>query len=48
MVETKWGEIVTTDDKKRSDLVVDFFNSVLSENAGKAVNSQYPCLFDQV
>ena len=48
MVETKWGETVTTDDKKRSDLVVEFFNSVLSDNAGKAVNSQYPVLFDQV
>ena len=48
MVETKWGETITTDDKKRSDLVVEFFNSVLSDNAGKAVNSQYPVLFDQV
>ena len=46
--EANWGEQVTSDPKKRYELVVDFFNTILADNAALAVNSQCPCGFDQV
>jgi hypothetical protein len=46
--EAKWGEQVTSDPKKRYELVVDFFNTILADNSALAVNSQCPCGFDQV
>jgi hypothetical protein len=46
--EANWGEQVTADPKKRYELVVDFFNTILADNAALAVNSQCPCGFDQV
>lgn len=48
LVESRWGKTVTSDEKKRSELVVEFFNSILADNAAKAVNEQYPCVFEQV
>lgn len=46
--EAKWGEAVTTDEKKRSELVIEFFNAILAENCARAVNDKEPCDFDQV
>jgi hypothetical protein len=48
MWETKWGKAATTDKKKRSELVIEFFNGLLADNAGRAVHAQYPTVFDQV
>jgi hypothetical protein len=48
LVESRWGKTVTSDEKKRSELVIEFFNSILADNAAKAVNEQYPCVFEQV
>jgi hypothetical protein len=43
-----WGEKVTSDEKRRYELVVEFFNTILADNAALAVNSQCPLGFDQV
>jgi hypothetical protein len=48
LCEEKWGEKATADEKKRSDLVIEFVNGILADNSAKAVNGQYPCVFDQV
>ncbi len=34
--------------RKRSEIVVEFFNSMLSDNCGKAVHDEYPVVFEQV
>jgi hypothetical protein len=46
--EAQYGALVTTDEKKRSDIVIEFFNAVLLENCGRAVHGQYPLVFEQV
>jgi hypothetical protein len=46
--EAKWGEVATADEKKRSDLVIDFFNAVLADNCARAVHDQYPTVYEQV
>ncbi len=46
--DAKWGETVTSDEKRRSELVIEFFNSMLADNCSKAVHSKYPLVFEQV
>jgi hypothetical protein len=46
--DSNWGEFALPDEKKRSELVVEFFNSMLSDNCGKAVHDEYPVVFEQV
>jgi hypothetical protein len=46
--EADWGAKATSDEKKRSDLAIEFFNSYLADNCGKANHSQYPLVFEQV
>jgi len=46
--EQSWGEIALPDEKKRSDLVTEFFNEVLFDNCGKAVHHEYPLVYEQV
>ena len=46
--EAQYGALVTTDEKKRSDIVIEFFNAVLVENCGRAVHGQHPMVFEEV
>ncbi len=46
--DANWGEIALPDEKRRSELVVEFFNSMLADNCGKAVHNEYPVVFEQV
>jgi hypothetical protein len=46
--EADWDAKATSDEKKRSDLAIEFFNSYLADNCGKANHSQYPLVFEQV
>jgi hypothetical protein len=46
--EGKLGEKVTSDEKKRSDLVIKFCNGILADHAARAVNGQPLREFDQV
>jgi hypothetical protein len=46
--EADWGAKATSDEKKRSDLAIEYFNSYLADNCGKANHSQYPLVFEQV
>ena len=46
--EAHWAEEATNDDKKRAELITEFFNAVLEDNCGKAVNQSYPCVYEQV
>jgi hypothetical protein len=46
--DAHWGEIALPDEKRRSELVVEFFNAVLQDNCGKAVHAEYPLVFHQV
>ncbi len=48
LVDAKWGATATADEKKRSELVIEFINSSLAENCAKAVHQQYPVVFEQV
>ncbi len=48
LVDAKWGATVTADEKKKSELVIEFINSVLADNCAKAVHQQYPVVFEQV
>jgi hypothetical protein len=48
LMEAKWGEVATNDEKKRSEIVIEFFNGILAENCSRAVHSQYPVVFEQV
>jgi hypothetical protein len=46
--DSNWGEIALPDEKRRSELVIEFFNSMLADNCGKAVHDEYPVVFEQV
>jgi hypothetical protein len=46
--DANWGEIALPDEKKRSELVVEFFNSMLLDNCGKAVHAEHPLVHEQV
>ncbi len=48
LVDAKWGATAIADEKKRSELVIEFINSTLAENCAKAVHQQYPVVFEQV
>ena len=48
LIEANWGEYATNDEKKRSELVIDFFNAVLRDNCGRAVHDEYPLVYEQV
>jgi hypothetical protein len=48
LVDAKWGATAVADEKKRSELVIEFINSSLAENCAKAVHQQYPVVFEQV
>jgi hypothetical protein len=38
--EAKWAEEATSDDKKRAELVTEFFYSVVNDNCMKAARDQ--------
>ena len=46
--EADWAQKASQDDKKRAELVAELFNSVMSDNCGKAVHGQYPAVYEQV
>jgi hypothetical protein len=46
--EADWAQKASQDDKKRAELVTELFNSVMSDNCGKAVHGQYPAVYEQV
>lgn len=46
--EAKWAEDVSQDDKRRAEIVTDFFNEVISDNCGKTVYGMYPLVYEQV
>ena len=48
MVDSNWCEIALPDEKKRSEIVIEFFNGVLMDNCGKAVHKEYPVVHEQV
>jgi hypothetical protein len=43
-----WADGVTADDKKRYEIVSEFFNAVVEDNCGKAVHDSYPLVYEQV
>jgi hypothetical protein len=46
--EAQWAELVSPDDKKRAELIAEFFNSVMADNCAKAVHDMYPLVYEQV
>ena len=48
LCDAKWGAVATSDEKKQSELVIEYFNSMLADNCSRAVHSQYPAAFEQV
>jgi hypothetical protein len=46
--EAQWAELVSPDDKKRAEIITEFFNSVMTDNAAKAVHDMYPLVYEQV
>jgi hypothetical protein len=48
LCDAKWGAVATNDEKKQSELVIEYFNSMLADNCSRAVHSQYPAAFEQV
>jgi len=46
--EAHWAQQASPDDKKRAELVTELFNSIMSDNCGKAVHDQYPAVHEQV
>jgi len=48
LIEADWAEQVTTDLRKRADLITEFFNAVIADNSAKAVYSMYPLIYEQV
>ncbi len=48
MVDSNWCEIALPDEKKISEIVIEFFNGVLTDNCGKAVHREYPAVHEQV
>ena len=47
LVENRWGESVTDDEKTKSEVVKKFFNEVIRENSGRAVRSEPPLDYEQ-
>ena len=43
-----WAGGVTSDDKKKAEIVTEFFNAVVEDNCGKAVHDSYPLVYEQV
>jgi len=43
-----WANGVTADDKKRYEIISEFFNAVVEDNCGKAVHDSYPLVYEQV
>lgn len=46
--EARWAENASADDKRRAELITEFFNGVMSDNCGKAVHDMYPLVYEQV
>jgi hypothetical protein len=46
--EAQWAKLVSPDDKKRAEIITEFFNSVMTDNAAKAVHDMYPLVYEQV
>jgi hypothetical protein len=48
LVEVRFGELVSADERDRAALVTRFFNAVTKENSGRATRKQEPLSFDDV
>jgi hypothetical protein len=48
LCDAKWGAAATNDERKQSELVIEYFNGMLADNCSRAVHSQYPAVFEQV
>ncbi len=48
LVEVRFGELVSADERDRTTLVTRFFNAVTKENSGRATRKQEPLSFDDV
>jgi hypothetical protein len=46
--EVHWAENASPDNKKRCELITEFFNSVMNDNCGKTVHGMYPLVYEQV
>jgi hypothetical protein len=44
----QWAELVSPDDKKRAEIITEFFNMVMTDNAAKAVHDMYRLVYEQV
>jgi hypothetical protein len=48
LVEVRFGELVSADERDRTALITRFFNAVTKENSGRATRNQEPLCFDDV
>jgi hypothetical protein len=48
LIEGGWGNVAGGDERKKSELCIEFFNAILHDNCGKAVHDQYPCVYEQM
>jgi hypothetical protein len=46
--EAHWAEEVSPDDKRRAEIITEFFNGVMTDNCAKAVHNMYPLVYEQV
>lgn len=46
LIESRWGDLVCADDKKRAALVRRFFNEVIRENCSRAVHEEPPNAYE--
>ncbi len=46
--EAHWAEEVTSDQRKRGELITELFNTVMADNSAKAVYNMYPLIYEQV